>query len=152
MIGAPSKTKKEAEAARLKAQADAILDRDAALLRDLGVHADALRRCYEELMLPRNDPEYLRTLEEHEKDRTSVANVTASVDHVVDGGRSWLSIGMTDQRNHAAAAEAARVLGRHLEAPVYRHEDPRDPTRFADRSQRQPPKHSFGREKRSKPR
>ena len=103
-------------------------------------------------MLPRNDPEYLRTLEEHEKDRTSVANVTASVHHVVDGGRSWLSIGMTDQRNHAAAAEAARVLGRHLESPVYRHEDPKDPTRFADRAQRQAPRHSFGREKRSKPR
>jgi hypothetical protein len=146
------KNKKEAEAARLEAQADAILDRDAALLRDLGVHADALRRCYEELMLPRNDPQYLRTLEEHEKDRTNVANVSASVHHVVDDGRSWLSIGMTEPRNHAAAAEAARVLGRHIEAPVYRHEDPKVLTRFADRAQRQAPKHSFGREKRSKPR
>jgi hypothetical protein len=37
-------SKKEAEAARLEAQADAILDRDAVLLRDLGLHADALRR------------------------------------------------------------------------------------------------------------
>jgi hypothetical protein len=33
MIGAPTKSKKEAEAAHLKAQADAILDRDAALVR-----------------------------------------------------------------------------------------------------------------------
>jgi hypothetical protein len=141
---------KEVEAARLEAQADAILARDAALLRDLGVHADALRICYLELMKPRNDPEYLRTLEEHDKDRISVANVTASVHHVVDGGRAWLSVAMTDQRNHAAAAEAARVLGRHLEAPLYRHEDPKDLTRFADRPQRQPPRHSFGRS-RSKP-
>jgi hypothetical protein len=139
------------QSSRLEAQADAILERDAALLRDLGVHADALRRCYEELLRPRHNQDYVANLEAHEKDRTVVANVTATVHHVVDGGRSWLSIGMTDQRNHAAAAEAARVLGRHLEAPVYRHEDPKDATRFADRPQRQPPKHAFGREKRSNP-
>jgi hypothetical protein len=151
MIGRSLSKQKNEEAALLEAQGDAILARDAALLRDLGVHADALRRCYEELLRPRHNQDYVANLEAHEKDRTTVANVTAAVHHVVDGGRSWLSIGMTDQRNHAAAAEAARVLGRHLEAPVIRHEDPKDPTRFADRSQRQPPKHSFGREKRSKP-
>jgi hypothetical protein len=144
-------SKKEAEAARLEAQADAILARDEVLLRELGAHAEALQRCYTELLKPRNDPAYLHALEQHEKNRTSVANVTASVHHVVDGGRSWLSIGMTDQRNHAAAAEAARVLGRHLEAPVYRHEDPKDLTRFAERPQRQAPRHSFGRSARSKP-
>jgi hypothetical protein len=57
---------------------------------------------------------------------------------------------MTEPRDHAAAAEAARVLGRHFEAPVYRHEDSSDPTRFADRPQRQLPRHSFGRTARSK--
>ena len=102
-----------------------------------------------ELIGPRNDPAYLASLEAHEKDRTQVANVTAAVHHVVDGGRSWLSIGMTNPRDHAAASEAARVLGRHLEAPVIRHEDPKDATRLADRAQAQPAKHTFGREARS---
>jgi lipopolysaccharide biosynthesis regulator YciM len=151
MIGRSLSKQKDEEAARLEAQGDAILDRDAQLLRELGEHAEALKACYEELLRPRNDPAYLRTLEDHEKDRTLVANVTAAVHHVIDGGRSWLSVGMTDQRDHASTAEAARVLGRHLEAPVIRHEDPKDATRFADRPQRQPPKHTFGREKRSKP-
>jgi len=102
-----------------------------------------------ELVAPRNDPDYVASLEAHEKDRTQVANVTATVHHVVDGGRSWLSVGMTNPRDHAAASEAARVLGRHLEAPVIRHEDPKDTTRLADRTQVQPPKHTFGREARS---
>jgi hypothetical protein len=102
-----------------------------------------------ELTAPRNDPAYLQTLEDHEKDRTQVANVTATVHHTVDSGRSWLSIGLTNPRDHAAASDAARVLGRHLEAPVIRHEDSKDATRLADRKQVQPAKHTFGREKRS---
>jgi hypothetical protein len=54
MTRPPNRAKKDVEAAaRLEEQADAILARDAALLRELGVHADALRRCYEELMQPR---------------------------------------------------------------------------------------------------
>jgi hypothetical protein len=104
-----------------------------------------------ELTAPRNDPAYLQTLEDHEKDRTQVANVTATVHHTVDSGRSWLAIGLTNPRDHAAASEAAHVLGRHLEAPVIRHEDPKDATRLADRKQVQPAKHTFGREKRSLP-
>ena len=102
-----------------------------------------------ELTAPRNDPAYLQTLEDHEKDRTQVTNQAAAVHHTVDGGRSWLSIGLTNPRDHAAASEAARVLGRHLEAPVIRHEDPKDATRLADRAQAQPAKHTFGREARS---
>jgi hypothetical protein len=102
-----------------------------------------------ELTAPRNDPQYVATLEGHEKDRTQVANVTATVHHTVDSGRSWLSIGLTNPRDHAAASEAARVLGRHLEAPVIRHEDSKDATCLADRTQIRPAKHTFGREKRS---
>jgi hypothetical protein len=99
-----------------------------------------------ELTAPRNDRAYLETLEDHEKDRTQVANVTATVHHTVDSGRSWLSIGSTNPRDHAAASQAPRVLGRHLEAPVIRHEDRKDATRLADRAQAQPAKHTFGRE------
>jgi len=102
-----------------------------------------------ELTAPRNDPAYLQTLEDHENDRTQVANATATVHHTIDSGRSWLSISLTNPRDHARASEAARVLGRHLEAPVIRHEDPKDATRLADRVQAQPAKHTFGREARS---
>jgi hypothetical protein len=102
-----------------------------------------------ELVGPRNDPAYVQTLEDHEKDRTLVANQAAAVHHTVDGGRSWLAIGLTNPRDHAAASEAARVLGRHLEAPVIRHEDPQDAARLADRKQVQPAKHTFGREART---
>ena len=131
-----------------EAEADAILARDAQLLQDLGLHVEALQHCYQELLRPRNDPQYVATLEDHEKDRTQVANVTATVHHTVDSGRSWLSIGPTNPRDHAAASDAARML-RHLEAPVIRHEDPKDATRLADRSQVQPAKHTFGREARN---
>jgi|RhiMethySRZTD1v2_1073278.scaffolds.fasta_scaffold636537_2 hypothetical protein len=143
-VGARKRAQEEAEA-----QADAILARDAQLLQDLGQHVEALQHCYQELLRPRNDPQYLATLEDHEKDRTLVANQAASVHHTVDGGRSWLAIGLTNPRDHAAASEAARVLGRHLEAPVIRHEDPKDATRLADRAQAQPARHTFGRETRS---
>jgi hypothetical protein len=40
-------------------------------------------------------------------------------------------------------------VGRLFEAPVRYVEDPHDPTRFADRPKKTPPKHAFGREKRS---
>ena len=132
----------------MEGQADAILARDAQLVQELGQHADALQACYRELLAPRNDPQYLQALENHEADRQAIANVTASVHHVVDGGKSWLSIGLTNPRNHAAASEAARQLGRHLEVPLIRHDDPKE-IRMADRTQSRPPKHSFGRETRS---
>jgi len=85
-------SRKDAEAARLEARADEILERDEQLLHELGQHAAALQECYRELLAPRIDPAYVRTLESHEEDRTRVANVTRGVHHVVDGGRSWLSI------------------------------------------------------------
>jgi hypothetical protein len=141
-------TRKRAQEAA-EAQADDILARDAQLLQDLGQHVEALQHCYQELLRPRNDPQYVATLEDHEKDRTLVANQTATVHHTVDGGRSWLSVGLTNPRDHPAASEAARVLGRHLEAPVIRHEDLKDALRLPDRKQVQPAKHTFGREKRS---
>jgi hypothetical protein len=140
--------KREARSARLEQQADAILDRDSQLVQQLGQHAEALQACYRELLQPRNDPQYLQALEGHEADREALANVTSAVHHVVEGGKSWLSISLTNPRNHAIASEAARKLGRHLEARVYRHEDPKE-VQLADRKQAQPPKHAFGRTARS---
>jgi hypothetical protein len=103
-----------------------------------------------ELTAPRvNDPNRIRDLEAREADRSASANETAVIHHHIIGGRSKYEIELINPRDTAAAVEGAERLGRHLEAPVRRHEDTHDATRFADRTQKTPPKHSFGREKRS---
>jgi hypothetical protein len=103
-----------------------------------------------ELTAPRvNDPNRIRDLEAREADRAASANQTAVVHHRISKGRSTYEIELTNPRDTTAAVEGAERLGRHLEVPVRRHEDPHDVTRFADRTQKTPPKHSFGREKRS---
>ena len=148
---ATKKSAKEAEA-RATAERHAALEKLGELYLQFAASPEGIRLAeaqQAELTAPRNDAAYLQTLEDHEKDRTLVANQTAAIHHTVDGGRSWLSIGLTNPRDHARASEAARVLGRHFEAPVIRHEDPKDATRLADRAQAQPAKHTFGREARS---
>jgi hypothetical protein len=103
-----------------------------------------------ELTAPRiNDPSRTRELEAREADRAASANQTAVIHHYIVKGRSKYEIELTNPTNTAAAIEGAERLGRHLEAPVRRHEDAHDVTRFADRTQKTPPKHTFGREKRS---
>jgi hypothetical protein len=103
-----------------------------------------------ELTAPRvNDPNRIRDLEAREADRAASANQTAVVHHYIVKGRSKYEIELTNPRDTAAAVEGAERLGRHLEAPVRRHEDPHDATKFADRPQKTPPRHIFGREKRS---
>lgn len=101
-----------------------------------------------ELTAPRtNDPNRMRDLEAREADRAASANQTALIHHYVVKGRSKYEIELTNPTDTAAAVEGAERLGRHLEAPVRRHEDPHDATRFADRTQKTPPRHAFGREK-----
>jgi hypothetical protein len=103
-----------------------------------------------ELTAPRtNDPSHIRDLEAREADRAASANQTALIHHYIVKGRSKYEIELTNPTDTAAAVEGAERLGRHLEAPVRRHEDPHDVTRFAGRPQKTPPRHSFGREKRS---
>ena len=148
---ATKKSAKEA-VARATAERHAALEKLGELYLQFAAWPEGIRLAeaqQAELTAPRNGAAYVQTLEGHEKDRTLVANQTAAVHHVVDGGKSWLSVGLTNPRDHARASEAARVLGRHLEAPVIRHEDPKDATRLADRPQAQPARHTFGREKRS---
>jgi hypothetical protein len=149
---ATKKRAREAAEARAAVEHQAALEKLGQLYIEFAASPEGVRFLeaqQAELTAPRNDPAYLQTLEDHEKDRTLVANQAAAIHHTVDSGRSWLSIGLTNPRDHAAASEAARVLGRHLEAPVIRHEDPKEATRLADRTQVQPAKHTFGREKRS---
>ena len=148
---ATRKSAKEAEA-RATAERHAALEKLGELYLQFAASPEGIRLAeaqQAELTAPRNNATYVETLEGHERDRTLVANQTAAVHHTVDGGKSWLSIALTNPRDHTRALEAARVLGRHFEAPVIRHEDPEDATRLADRAQAQPARHTFGREARS---
>ena len=140
---------KERAQADLEARADAILDRDALLIKELGTHAAKLRDCYEELLRPRNDPAYLKTLEAAEADRNYLANQIASVHLNPEAGKNWISVVLTNPRAKSVALEVVRRMGAHFEAEVIHHEDQKDPTRLADRAQKRPAKHAFGREKRS---
>ena len=101
------------------------------------------------LIAPRNDPEYLNAVLANEKDRQSVANEVSTVHHLVEWGRNTISLALRDDRNHAKAREVSALLQRLFEAGHRYHEDPHDPGKLADRSQKQTPRHEFGREKRS---
>jgi predicted nuclease with TOPRIM domain len=138
-----------ADAANLERQADTLLARDSHLMQQLGEHVQALESCYRELLQPRNDPEYVAALERRNEDLNQQANVTERVEHRVVKGKSEIVILPTNPRNTARGREAAVRVGRLFEAPVRYVEDPHDATRFADSSQKTPPKHTFGREKRS---
>ena len=140
---------KERAQVDLETRADAILDRDAILIKELGTHAAKLRDCYEELLRPRNDPAYLKTLEASEEDRNYLANQIAAVHLNPDAGRNWISVVLANPRAKSIALEVVRRMSKHFEAEAFHHEDQKDPTRLADRTQKQPAKHAFGREKRS---
>lgn len=104
----------------LEAEADAILAKDREE-RWLGEIA-ALRGCYEELVKPSNDPEYLKKLKATEATRNEIANKIASVHIVPDNGKTWIGVGLTNPRHHADALEVARMMGEHFEARVITHE------------------------------
>ena len=143
---------KERAAADLETHADAILERDERLIKELGGHAAALRDCYEELLRPRNDPHYLKMLEAVEADRNYLANQIASVHLNPEAGKHWISVVLTNPRAKSIALEVVRRMSKHFEAEAFHYEDAKDhPTRLPDRPQKQSAKHAFGREKRSLP-
>jgi hypothetical protein len=102
-----------------------------------------------ELVAPRNDPEYVATLQGRDKDREVVANEITHIHHAVVWNRSRIGLTLRDDRDHAKAREVAAKLQQLFEAELHYDEDPHEKTNFADRRQKQPPKHEFGREKRS---
>ena len=94
---ATRKSAKEAEA-RAAAERQAALERLGELYLQFAASPEGVRLAEAqqvELTAPRNDAAYLQTLEDHDKDRTLVANQTATVHHVVDDGKSWLSVGLS---------------------------------------------------------
>ena len=137
--------------AELEAKADAILHRDEDLLADLKVHADKMIECYENLMLPRNDPNYVKDLEAKEACRAAIANQIDKVHIVPDGRKTWIGIACTSM-GKSMVSDVATQMGQLFEAQVIRHEDPKDKTKVPDYTESRKPRHEFGREKRSLPR
>ncbi len=101
------------------------------------------------LMAPSNDPKYLEALQNRDKDREAVANEITLIHHAVLWGRSRIGLTLRDDRNHAKAREVASKLQGLFEAELLCEADPHDKTQLADQTRKQPPKHAFGREKRS---
>jgi hypothetical protein len=102
-----------------------------------------------ELVAPRNDPEYLNAVLAKEADRQIAANEVTLVHHCVVWGRSRIGLTLKNDRDLATARNVAGKLQHLLEAELLFEPDPHDPTKLSDRTQKQPAKHSFGREKRS---
>ena len=100
---------------------------------------------------PSNDPEYLKAIEQRDKNREAIANKVDTVHIIPDNGKTHLGVTLTNPRHHADAREVGRLMAEHFEAKLIAHEDPADNTRAPDHEQKTPPKHEFGREKRSLP-
>jgi hypothetical protein len=108
-----------------------------------------LEQQQQELLAPRNDPEYLSALQQRDKDREAVANEVTHIHHAVVWNRSRIGLTLRDDRDHAKAREVAGKLQQLFEAELHYDGDPHEKANFADRLQKQPSKHEFGREKRS---
>ena len=87
----------------------------------------------------------------YEEMRQSVANEVTLVTHAVEWGRNRIGLTLRNDRDHATARGVAGKLQSLFESEFAYVEDPHDQSKFADRSQKSPPKHAFGREKRSLP-
>jgi hypothetical protein len=113
----------------------------------------ALEEAAADLLRPSNDRHaQIKELLTNEQDRAWIAQHLLAIHHVTDGGRNYVTLGLVNDRDRPAAIELASRAQRLFEAArLHQHEDPKDTTRFADRTQKQPPRHQFGREVRSLP-
>ena len=102
-----------------------------------------------ELTSPRNDHGHVKAALARDKEREVAANETTTVHHWVEWGRNYVSLTFRDDRDHAKARDVSAILQRLLEAELRYHADPHDQTRSADYAQKRPPRHEFGREKRT---
>jgi hypothetical protein len=114
----------------------------------------ALEAAGADLLQPINEDRrrYLKRMLANESDRASLEAATHRIIHEVEHGKTRFIIEPVNDRHRPAMNQAAEKLQRHLNAPLVRREDPHDASKFADRAQVQPARHTFIREKRSLPR
>src|SRR5262245_58505190 len=98
-------------------EADTI-DHMAELLKANAEIVDRLQQIQSQLTQPRNDPEYLKALEERDALRSAAANHIQSV-HIwrdPEKDETWLGISTTNRHEHHRALEVARIVGHLFEA------------------------------------
>src|SRR5262245_51095377 len=150
-VGARKRTQETAEA-RAAAEHQAALERLGQMYMEFAASPEGVRFLeaqHAELIGPRNDGEYVKAALARDKEREVAANETTTIHHWVEWGRNYLSLTLRNDRDHAKAREVSAILQRLLEAELRYHPDPHDKTRSADYAQKRPPKHEFGREKRT---
>lgn len=139
----------------LKAQRQAALERLGDLYLEFAASTEGMRFLeaqQAELVGPRNDPEYLKTVIARDKEREVAANAITTVHHMVEWGRNYVALTLADDRDHAKAKEVSAILQHLFEAEHRYHDDPHDQTKAPDQPQKHAPKHGPGREKRSRSR
>jgi hypothetical protein len=104
---------------------------------------------HSETIAPRNDPAYIEALLAKEQDRQLAANEVTLVTHFVEYSRNRIALTLRNDRDHSKAREVAASIAKLLEAQQRYVPDPHDKMLTPDISHKQPPKHAFGREKRS---
>jgi len=148
---ATRKNAREAAEARAAAERQAELEATATAILNDPVAIAALEAAGADLLQPINEDRraYLKRLLANESDRASLEAATHRLIHEVERGKHRFIVEPVNDRHRPAMNEAAEKLQRLLKAPLVRREDPYDQTRFADRTQAQPARHTFGREVRS---
>jgi hypothetical protein len=139
------------ESAAEAAEREAALETAATAILNDPVAIAALEAAGADLLQPINEDRrgYLKRVLANESDRASLEAATHRLIHEVEHGKHRFIVEPVNDRHRPAMNEAAEKLQRLLKAPLVRREDPYDQTRFADRSQKQTPRHEFGREKRT---
>ena len=127
MTRRPKTTKPSPE--QLEAQADAILrqaERGEKVLGEItkatSAITETLERIHQELLAPRNDPEYVRRLEEADARRNQIANEVGAIHLFPDGNETWIGVSINNRRDQAKAIEVGRQMAEHFEAKLFRHD------------------------------
>jgi len=151
LVASEKSARESAAEAHAAAERQAELEAAATAILNDPVAIAALEAAGADLLQPINEDRrgYLMRVLANESDRASLEAATHRIIHEVERGRHRFVIEPVNDRHRPAMNQAEEKLQRLLKAPLVRREDPYDASRFADRAQAQPPKHTFGREVRS---
>ena len=151
LVASEKSARESAAEAHAAAEREAALEAAATAILNDPVAIAALEDAGADLLQPINEERrgYLKRVLANESDRASLEAATHRVIHEVEHGKHRFIIEPVNDRHRPAMNQAEEKLQRLLNAPLVRREDPHDQTRFADRTQAQPARHTFGREKRT---
>ncbi len=117
----------EEQSPELEAQADKLLaeaEHDRKMLSAVLENTQTILDGFAQLKLPSNDPEYLKKLQDHDRNRSAIANSIGAL-HVYsdpDKGETWIGVSVVNRRHTASVIETARLMGEHFEAKVIKYD------------------------------